>query len=80
MHIYICVCVVYSFLIVFIELCNAYLRGFYSFQNAFVYFSIVFSSAAALGGERYEALPFSVRILLESAVRNCDGFRWVLAV
>ncbi|CDJ60869.1 aconitate hydratase, putative [Eimeria maxima] len=34
----------------------------------------------AFGGERYEALPFSVRILLESAVRNCDGFRWVLAI
>ncbi|CDI74160.1 Cytoplasmic aconitate hydratase, related [Eimeria praecox] len=29
----------------------------------------------ALGGERYEALPFSVRVLLESAVRNCDGLR-----
>lgn len=36
--------------------------------------------AIAFGGERYEALPFSVRILLESAVRNCDGFRWVLAI
>lgn len=29
----------------------------------------------ALGDPRYETLPFSVRVLLESAVRNCDNFR-----
>lgn len=29
---------------------------------------------AALG-ERYERLPFSIKILLESAVRNCDNFQ-----
>lgn len=29
----------------------------------------------ALNDQRYETLPFSVRVLLESAVRNCDGFR-----
>ncbi|XP_064463961.1 cytoplasmic aconitate hydratase-like [Ornithodoros turicata] len=28
-----------------------------------------------LGDARYEKLPFSVRILLESAVRNCDNFQ-----
>lgn len=28
----------------------------------------------ALSDERYEKLPFSIRVLLESAVRNCDNF------
>jgi aconitate hydratase len=26
-------------------------------------------------GSQYENLPFSIRVLLESAVRNCDGFQ-----
>jgi len=26
-------------------------------------------------GERYQELPFSIRVLLESAVRNCDNFQ-----
>ena len=26
-------------------------------------------------GERYVELPFSIRVLLESAVRNCDNFQ-----
>lgn len=28
-----------------------------------------------LGGEKYKHLPYSIRVLLESAVRNCDGFQ-----
>eukprot|EP00794_Sanderia_malayensis_P004044 gene4044-4594_t len=28
-----------------------------------------------LNDDRYEKLPFSLRVLLESAVRNCDGFQ-----
>jgi aconitate hydratase len=27
-----------------------------------------------LNDARYETLPFSIRVLLESAVRNCDEF------
>lgn len=26
-------------------------------------------------GEKYKQLPFSIRVLLESAVRNCDNFQ-----
>ena len=26
-------------------------------------------------GEKYNQLPFSIRVLLESAVRNCDNFQ-----
>ncbi len=29
----------------------------------------------SLGPERFRRLPYSIRILLESAVRNCDGFQ-----
>lgn len=29
----------------------------------------------ALNDKRYDTLPFSVRVLLESALRNCDGYR-----
>lgn len=28
----------------------------------------------ALNDARYQKLPFSIRVLLESAVRNCDDF------
>jgi len=28
----------------------------------------------ALADERYQKLPYSIRVLLESAVRNCDNF------
>ena len=31
-------------------------------------------SLPALGDERYAKLPYSIRVLLESAVRNCDNF------
>lgn len=31
-------------------------------------------SLPALGEERYNKLPYSIRVLLESAVRNCDNF------
>jgi len=34
-----------------------------------------FYNIAALGGEKYKKLPFSIRVLLESAVRNCDNFQ-----
>ncbi|XP_068742733.1 cytoplasmic aconitate hydratase-like isoform X3 [Montipora capricornis] len=30
---------------------------------------------SSLNEERYVRLPFSIRVLLESAVRNCDGFQ-----
>ncbi|XP_034021137.1 cytoplasmic aconitate hydratase [Thalassophryne amazonica] len=33
-----------------------------------------FYSLLKLGDPRYDHLPFSIRVLLESAVRNCDGF------
>jgi aconitate hydratase len=29
----------------------------------------------SIGGDKFGALPFSVRVLLESAVRNCDEFQ-----
>lgn len=29
---------------------------------------------AALGDARYQKLPYSIRVLLESAIRNCDNF------
>ncbi|KAL8448242.1 hypothetical protein Emag_004010 [Eimeria magna] len=35
----------------------------------------VFLLSSALNDDRYERLPFSIRVLLESAVRNCDGYR-----
>ena len=31
-------------------------------------------SLPALADERYQKLPYSIRVLLESAVRNCDNF------
>jgi len=31
-------------------------------------------SLPALGEERYQKLPYCIRVLLESAVRNCDNF------
>ncbi|RXN23800.1 cytoplasmic aconitate hydratase [Labeo rohita] len=33
-----------------------------------------FFNLKKLGDPRYDQLPFSIRVLLESAVRNCDGF------
>ncbi|KAM8882292.1 cytoplasmic aconitate hydratase isoform 1-T2 [Synchiropus picturatus] len=33
-----------------------------------------FYNLTKLGDPRYERLPFSIRVLLESAIRNCDGF------
>uniref|UniRef100_A0A1A8FX93 Cytoplasmic aconitate hydratase n=1 Tax=Nothobranchius korthausae TaxID=1143690 RepID=A0A1A8FX93_9TELE len=33
-----------------------------------------FFNLLSLGDPRYERLPFSIRVLLESAVRNCDEF------
>ncbi|XP_029942483.1 cytoplasmic aconitate hydratase [Salarias fasciatus] len=33
-----------------------------------------FYNLSKLGDPRYDRLPFSIRVLLESAVRNCDGF------
>ena len=36
--------------------------------------SYKFFNMAALGDPRYATLPFSIRVLLESAVRNCDNF------
>ncbi|CAB3378077.1 Hypothetical predicted protein [Cloeon dipterum] len=33
-----------------------------------------FFDLPALGGSKYDELPFSVRVLLESVVRNCDEF------
>ena len=36
--------------------------------------SYKYYSLPALGEERYNKLPYSIRVLLESAVRNCDDF------
>ena len=33
-----------------------------------------FFNLASLGDSRYKTLPFSIRVLLESAIRNCDNF------
>ncbi|XP_062998800.1 iron-responsive element-binding protein 2 [Elgaria multicarinata webbii] len=33
-----------------------------------------FYNVAKLGSTKYDTLPYSIRVLLESAVRNCDGF------
>ncbi|XP_074863197.1 iron-responsive element-binding protein 2 isoform X2 [Carettochelys insculpta] len=33
-----------------------------------------FYNVAKLGGTKYDILPYSIRVLLETAVRNCDGF------
>eukprot|EP00061_Rhincodon_typus_P018643 g47885.t1 len=33
-----------------------------------------FYNLCKLGDERYARLPFSIRVLLEAAVRNCDCF------
>ena len=38
-------------------------------DRTYKYFSL-----PALGEERYNKLPYSIRVLLESAVRNCDDF------
>ena len=38
-------------------------------DRTYKYFSL-----PALGEERYAKLPYSIRVLLESAVRNCDNF------
>ena len=38
-------------------------------DRTFQYYSL-----PALSDERYAKLPFSIRVLLESAVRNCDNF------
>ena len=37
--------------------------------NQYKYFSLL-----ALNDERVQKLPFSIRVLLESALRNCDEF------
>ena len=31
--------------------------------------------STVLPKEKYERLPFSIRVLLESAIRNCDNFQ-----
>ncbi|XP_043933759.1 iron-responsive element-binding protein 2 [Protopterus annectens] len=33
-----------------------------------------FFNVSKLGEPKYDSLPFSIRVLLEAAVRNCDGF------
>ena len=38
-------------------------------DRTFSYYSL-----PALSDERYAKLPYSIRVLLESAVRNCDNF------
>lgn len=35
---------------------------------------VTFYNLPALKDDRYESLPISIRVLLESAVRNCDEF------
>ena len=38
-------------------------------DRTYKYFSL-----PALADDRYKKLPYSIRVLLESAVRNCDNF------
>ncbi|XP_063268383.1 iron-responsive element-binding protein 2 [Prinia subflava] len=33
-----------------------------------------FYNVSNLGGAKYDTLPYSIRVLFESSVRNCDGF------
>ncbi|NWI20508.1 IREB2 protein, partial [Crypturellus soui] len=33
-----------------------------------------FYNVSKLGGTKYDTLPYSIRVLFESSVRNCDGF------
>ncbi|XP_068000204.1 iron-responsive element-binding protein 2 [Melanerpes formicivorus] len=33
-----------------------------------------FYNVSRLGGAKYDTLPYSIRVLFESSVRNCDGF------
>ncbi|NWH34365.1 IREB2 protein, partial [Chloropsis hardwickii] len=33
-----------------------------------------FYNVSKLGGGKYDTLPYSIRVLFESSVRNCDGF------
>ncbi|KAM4661188.1 iron-responsive element-binding protein 2 isoform 3-T3 [Amazona ochrocephala] len=33
-----------------------------------------FYNVSKLGGAKYDTLPYSIRVLFESSVRNCDGF------
>ena len=36
--------------------------------------SVTFYNLPALQDPRFEKLPYSIRVLLESAIRNCDEF------
>lgn len=36
--------------------------------------SVKYYAIPALGDARLESLPYSIRVLLESAIRNCDEF------
>ncbi|CAB4034263.1 cytoplasmic aconitate hydratase-like [Paramuricea clavata] len=40
--------------------------------------NLQFFDLASLEDERYDKLPYSIRILLESAIRNCDEFQITL--
>uniref|UniRef100_A0A8B9BKA2 Iron-responsive element-binding protein 2 n=1 Tax=Anser brachyrhynchus TaxID=132585 RepID=A0A8B9BKA2_9AVES len=33
-----------------------------------------FYNVSKLGGTKYDVLPYSIRVLFESSIRNCDGF------
>ncbi|KFP20104.1 Iron-responsive element-binding protein 2, partial [Egretta garzetta] len=33
-----------------------------------------FYNVSKLGGAKYDTLPYSIRVLFESSIRNCDGF------
>lgn len=48
--------------------CNKYLKTLSVGGHEYFYYDV-----AALG-EQYNRLPYSIRVLLESAVRNCDNF------
>ncbi|CAH1983232.1 unnamed protein product [Acanthoscelides obtectus] len=51
------------------NLYNKYLKTLTVDSKQYKYYDIV-----ALAGNCYDELPYSIRVLLESAVRNCDGF------
>lgn len=48
---------------------NTLVSDFTVGDRTFQYYSL-----PALNDERYARLPYSIRVLLESAVRNCDNF------
>uniref|UniRef100_A0A8C4EAI5 Cytoplasmic aconitate hydratase n=1 Tax=Dicentrarchus labrax TaxID=13489 RepID=A0A8C4EAI5_DICLA len=59
-----------------LDTCSKQSAGCTQYYNLTLHFDPQqqFYNLAKLGDPRYDRLPFSIRVLLESAVRNCDEF------